>query len=56
MPEKFKQFLQSLNGAEADALWAWFDGEPGSVFEVIDVLRPIAHKAMADDAIKDLHS
>lgn len=38
MPEVLKKFLEGLNDTDAEALWDYFDGDPGAIEEMIMVM------------------
>jgi len=42
MPEKLKQFLSSLNEEDATAVWSYLDSNEDAVFDMIDIVAPLA--------------
>lgn len=38
MPEKLRCFLQLLSVEEADAMWAWLDGDPAATYDMIKLV------------------
>lgn len=38
MPEVLSNFLKSLSRHDADLVWAWLDGSPDAVHEMIELV------------------